>query len=48
LVEQGKLSLDENVNNKLTTWKVPENEFTQTEMVTLRRLMSHTAGLTVH
>jgi predicted transcriptional regulator YdeE len=36
------------VNNKLTTWKVPENEFTQTEKVTLRRLMSHTAGLTVH
>jgi len=48
LVEQGKLSLDENVNNKLTTWKVPDNEFTQTEKVTLRRLMSHTAGLTVH
>lgn len=48
LVEQGKLSLDENVNNKLTTWKIPENEFTQTEKVTLRRLMSHTAGLTVH
>jgi CubicO group peptidase (beta-lactamase class C family)/predicted transcriptional regulator YdeE len=48
LVEQGKLSLDENVNNKLTTWKVPENQFTQTEKVTLRRLMSHTAGLTVH
>ena len=48
LVEQGKLSLDENVNNQLTTWKVPENEFTQTEKVTLRRLMSHTAGLTVH
>jgi CubicO group peptidase (beta-lactamase class C family)/predicted transcriptional regulator YdeE len=48
LVEGGKLSLDEDVNKKLTTWKVPENEFTQTEKVTLRRLMSHTAGLTVH
>lgn len=48
LVEQGKLSLDENVNQKLKTWKVPENEFTKTEKVTLRRLMSHTAGLTVH
>jgi CubicO group peptidase (beta-lactamase class C family)/predicted transcriptional regulator YdeE len=48
LVESGKLSLDEDVNKKLTTWKVPENEFTQTEKVTLRRLMSHTAGLTVH
>jgi CubicO group peptidase (beta-lactamase class C family) len=48
LVEHGKLSLDQNVNEKLKTWKVPENEFTATQKVTLRRLMSHTAGLTVH
>jgi CubicO group peptidase (beta-lactamase class C family) len=48
LVEHGKLSLDEDVNKKLKTWKVPENEFTKTEKVTLRRLMSHTAGLTIH
>ena len=47
LVEQGKLVLDEDVNTKLRSWKVPENEFTQTEKVTLRRLLSHTAGLTV-
>jgi CubicO group peptidase (beta-lactamase class C family) len=48
LTEQGKLVLDEDVNRKLKTWKVPENEFTKQEKVTLRRLMSHTAGLTVH
>lgn len=48
LVEKGKLSLDEDVNQKLKTWKVPENELTRTEKVTLRRLMSHTGGLTVH
>ena len=48
LVEQGKLALDEDVNAKLASWKVPENEFTKTEKVTLRRLLSHTAGLTVH
>ena len=48
LVEQGKLALDEDVNQKLKTWKVPDNGFTKTEKVTLRRLMSHTAGLTVH
>jgi CubicO group peptidase (beta-lactamase class C family) len=48
LVEQGRLSLDEDVNAKLKSWKVPENEFTKTEKVTLRRLLSHSAGLTVH
>ncbi len=48
LVEQGKLSLDEDVNLKLKTWKVPENEFTKEQKVTLRRIASHTAGLTVH
>src|SRR5260221_3725032 len=47
-VQRGKLSLDENVNNKLVTWKVPDNEFTAKEKVTLRRIMSHSAGLTVH
>src|SRR5713226_9994448 len=48
LAEHGKLVLDESVNEKLKTWKVPENDFTKNEKVTLRRLMSHTAGLTVH
>jgi len=48
LVEQGKLSLDEDVNLKLKTWKVPENDFTKEQKVTLRRIASHTAGLTVH
>ncbi|MEP7274190.1 MAG: serine hydrolase [Acidobacteriota bacterium] len=48
LVEQGKLSLDEDVNLKLKTWRVPENELTRKQKVTLRRLLSHSAGLTVH
>lgn len=48
LVEEGKLSLDEDVNGKLKSWKIPENEFTREEKVTLRRLLSHSAGLTVH
>jgi len=44
LVQQGKLSLDEDVNVKLKTWRVPENEFTKEQKVTLRRLASHSAG----
>jgi CubicO group peptidase (beta-lactamase class C family) len=48
LVEQGKVKLDDDVNSYLKSWKVPENEFTKEQKVTLRRLLSHTAGLTVH
>jgi CubicO group peptidase (beta-lactamase class C family) len=33
LVEAGKLSLDENVNQKLKSWHVPENEFTREQKV---------------
>lgn len=44
LVEQGVLNLDEDVNNKLIGWKVPTNEFTKKEKVTLRRLIGHTSG----
>jgi CubicO group peptidase (beta-lactamase class C family) len=47
-VEAGKWTLDQNINDKLISWKIPENEFTRTEKVTLRRLLSHTAGTTVH
>jgi len=48
LMELGKLSLDEDVNARLRSWKVVENDFCKTEKISLRRLLSHTAGLTVH
>jgi len=47
LVQEGKLQLDEDVNLKLKSWKVPDNEYTKNEKVTLRRLLSHTAGFNV-
>ena len=47
-VEEGKISLDEDINNKLTSWKLPDNEFTAKKKVTLAYLLSHSAGLTVH
>jgi CubicO group peptidase (beta-lactamase class C family) len=48
LVQEGKLALDANINSFLTSWKVPENALTAKQPVTLRRIVSHTAGLTVH
>lgn len=48
MVDKGALALDENVNLKLHSWKVPENEFTKNRSVTLRRLLSHSAGLPMH
>lgn len=47
LVEAGLLDLDADVNEALRSWQVPENEFTQVHKVTLRGLLSHTAGVTV-
>jgi CubicO group peptidase (beta-lactamase class C family) len=43
-IEAGKLSLDEDVNRYLKSWKVPDNEFTRHHAVTLRALLSHTSG----
>lgn len=48
MVEAGKLSLDTDVNSSLKSWKLPDNEFTADSKVTLRHLLSHTGGTTVH
>ncbi|HEY44493.1 MAG TPA: serine hydrolase [Anaerolineae bacterium] len=48
LVQEGMLDLDRDVNEVLQSWKVPESVLTMEERVTLRRLLSHTAGLSVH
>jgi CubicO group peptidase (beta-lactamase class C family) len=45
LVEEGKLDLDAPVGRYLTRWKLPESKF-DNDGVTVRRLLSHTAGLT--
>ncbi len=47
LVQDGVLDLDRDVNDYLTSWRVPANDGWQ-PCITLRQLLSHTAGVTVH
>lgn len=44
-VEKGTLKLDEDINTYLKSWKLPENEFTHQQKVTVRMLLTHRAGL---
>ncbi|ASW73992.1 hypothetical protein CJF12_06580 [Chryseobacterium piperi] len=46
-VELGKIDPDADINSYLKLWKIPENEFTKEKKVTLKNIVSHTAGLTV-
>jgi CubicO group peptidase (beta-lactamase class C family) len=48
LWEEGRVDLDTDVNAYLKGWQVPDTSFTTSEKVTLRRLLTHTAGMTVH
>jgi len=45
LVEEGKIDLDAPVDQYLARWHLPETEFDNSR-VTVRRLLSHTSGLT--
>ncbi|MCL7959033.1 MAG: beta-lactamase family protein [marine benthic group bacterium] len=47
LAQEGAMSLDAPINDYLTSWQLPHNAFQESEQVTPRRLLSHTAGTTV-
>lgn len=48
LVQQGKLNLDADINEYVSNWQVPTVEGLKSNSVSLRQLMSHTAGFNVH
>ena len=48
LVQDGKLHLDRPLNDSLVAWKVPENDFTRRQAPTLRMVLAHGAGFSVH
>lgn len=45
LVSMGILNLDEDINNKLKNWKIPNSSFSEESKVTLRLLLSHQGGI---
>ncbi|OIK09014.1 serine hydrolase domain-containing protein [Bacillus sp. MUM 13] len=45
LTEQGILDLDEDVNKRLKSWKIPHNNLTGKKVITLRNLLSHQSGV---
>ena len=48
MAAEGLVDLDEDVNAYLASWKVPENRHTRQNKVTLRAILSHTAGFSQH
>jgi CubicO group peptidase (beta-lactamase class C family) len=44
LVENRKVDLNEDINNQLVSWKIPENEYTKQNKVTPLLLMNHSGG----
>jgi CubicO group peptidase (beta-lactamase class C family) len=47
LVELHHLDLDTDVNQYLKTWKIPDNQHTADNKVTIRGLLNHTAGINI-
>lgn len=44
-ISNSRWSSDSDVNDHLVSWKVPASELTRIDKVTLRRLLSHSAGI---
>ena len=47
LAQEEKLSLDQDINNYLSSWKFPYDSISSGKVITMTQLLSHTAGVTV-
>jgi len=48
LVEQKKVTLNEDINSYLKSWKLPANKFTKEKKATIKNLLNHSAGINLH
>lgn len=48
LAQEGKIDLDTDINQYLTSWKFPYDTVSKNKAITVSALLSHTAGLTIH
>ncbi len=48
LAQEGKVKMNEDVNNYLTSWKFPYDSVAQGKKISLANILSHYAGLSVH
>jgi CubicO group peptidase (beta-lactamase class C family) len=46
LAQEGRLKLDGEANQFLSTWRIPDNQFTAQQKVIVGHLLTHTAGTT--
>jgi CubicO group peptidase (beta-lactamase class C family) len=46
--EDGRIDLDADIKTYLKSWQLPEGDEGWMPRITLRQLLSHTAGTTVH
>src|SRR5687768_12447725 len=44
-VQEGKIVLNENIDEQLTSWNIPKNNYTSSAAVTVKHLLSHTGGV---
>ena len=47
LAEAGKLSLDEPIQNALVSWKLPTHDLAKQSVLSMRRLLSYSAGISI-
>ena len=48
LVKQREIELDKDVKRYLKSWEIPDSKYLKEDSVTLRRILSHNAGITNH